>query len=560
MMHTQVLGTKGADGSQRPQPRSVLPPLLDLTPSSGPGNRRGCCCPACGHSVSPDAVRTCFLSPVSVLCGAESSLLISSQSISVNLCCRFGCVDSCVLVGIWEKVSNVAQRLPCGASGSLPGTAVATIEAWSGLLPHCPPQQWAPGGLKAGCALVPSRPWQSVHGHRPGRSITLSQSSCASRRTGESTEALSRDAGQAGITAPSPRGRARAGQRGCLSVRNVFGASDGKGARGVGTGRVFLCSGSVLDGCGREQLSCLALSSQTRSPSAVHPCPSGLHRGIGLRSRCEGRRRVAAHRAPRLHAFFLLQHRDAPAGPPSPPVSRLTFPCSGQQGLPASLCLGGWGDAYVGIGDSDHAWLHPGATQGSTRATLGGGDSPLGPPPRACLLLGVLIQLRAWGGCSSLASVPSCVQLGCPSGPGGFALRMKHGRALCPGPWCGRPAAGWFSAQIWGLGQLTPPRAPVLQSVLRGLGSVVAVEERSLTGTWDVNSLHRWSWKTEDGHHHRGLGPLVRSPPGFPAGLSARLQRWTDLTQIPALPLKACVTLNRQRSFSGSQPFLNLLQ
>lgn len=62
-----------------------------------------------------------------------------------------------------------------------------------------------------------------------------------------------------------------------------------------------------------------------------------------------------------------------------------------------------------------------------------------------------------------------------------------------------------------------PSPCSCLQSVLRGLGSVVAVEERSLTGTWDVNSLHRWSWKTEDGHHHRGLGPPGSVPSGVPS-------------------------------------------
>ncbi|RLW09175.1 hypothetical protein DV515_00002953 [Chloebia gouldiae] len=35
-----------------------------------------------------------------------------------------------------------------------------------------------------------------------------------------------------------------------------------------------------------------------------------------------------------------------------------------------------------------------------------------------------------------------------------------------------------------------------LKSLLKGLGSVMAVEERSLTGTWDVNTLERWKWKT----------------------------------------------------------------
>lgn len=34
------------------------------------------------------------------------------------------------------------------------------------------------------------------------------------------------------------------------------------------------------------------------------------------------------------------------------------------------------------------------------------------------------------------------------------------------------------------------------QSLLQGLGSVKQVEERSLTGTWDINALTRWKWKT----------------------------------------------------------------
>ncbi|XDA77733.1 hypothetical protein R6Z07M_007825 [Ovis aries] len=44
-----------------------------------------------------------------------------------------------------------------------------------------------------------------------------------------------------------------------------------------------------------------------------------------------------------------------------------------------------------------------------------------------------------------------------------------------------------------------------LQSVLRGLGSVVSVEERSLTGTWDVSTLHRWHWPAQEPSHLRGL-------------------------------------------------------
>ncbi|XP_039584861.1 epididymis-specific alpha-mannosidase [Passer montanus] len=43
---------------------------------------------------------------------------------------------------------------------------------------------------------------------------------------------------------------------------------------------------------------------------------------------------------------------------------------------------------------------------------------------------------------------------------------------------------------------LSQPVMVDLKSLLKGLGSVMAVEERSLTGTWDVNTLERWKWKT----------------------------------------------------------------
>ncbi|CAK6433317.1 unnamed protein product [Pipistrellus nathusii] len=43
---------------------------------------------------------------------------------------------------------------------------------------------------------------------------------------------------------------------------------------------------------------------------------------------------------------------------------------------------------------------------------------------------------------------------------------------------------------------LSQPVTVDLKSVLRGLGSLVAVEERSLTGTWSADSLQRWSWRT----------------------------------------------------------------
>ncbi|XP_059228156.1 epididymis-specific alpha-mannosidase-like [Mustela nigripes] len=51
---------------------------------------------------------------------------------------------------------------------------------------------------------------------------------------------------------------------------------------------------------------------------------------------------------------------------------------------------------------------------------------------------------------------------------------------------------------------LSQPVSVNLEVVLQGLGPVVEVEERSLTGTWDVSTLHRWSWRTRDGPHSRG--------------------------------------------------------
>ncbi|XP_020793489.2 epididymis-specific alpha-mannosidase [Boleophthalmus pectinirostris] len=37
-----------------------------------------------------------------------------------------------------------------------------------------------------------------------------------------------------------------------------------------------------------------------------------------------------------------------------------------------------------------------------------------------------------------------------------------------------------------------------IKEVLQGLGEVRALEERSLTGTWDISTLQRWKWKTAD--------------------------------------------------------------
>uniref|UniRef100_G5E5M8 Alpha-mannosidase n=1 Tax=Bos taurus TaxID=9913 RepID=G5E5M8_BOVIN len=63
---------------------------------------------------------------------------------------------------------------------------------------------------------------------------------------------------------------------------------------------------------------------------------------------------------------------------------------------------------------------------------------------------------------------------------------------------------------------LSRPVTVNLQSVLRGLGSVVSVEERSLTGTWDVSEMRRWTWSMRDPHGHRGSGTLPSPPPRGP--------------------------------------------
>ncbi|XP_069451160.1 epididymis-specific alpha-mannosidase-like [Ovis canadensis] len=63
---------------------------------------------------------------------------------------------------------------------------------------------------------------------------------------------------------------------------------------------------------------------------------------------------------------------------------------------------------------------------------------------------------------------------------------------------------------------LSQPVTVNLRSVLGGLGSVVSVEERSLTGTWDMRMMSRWTWSTRDPHRHRGNSSRPSPPPGGP--------------------------------------------
>ncbi|XP_041635888.1 epididymis-specific alpha-mannosidase isoform X2 [Cheilinus undulatus] len=46
--------------------------------------------------------------------------------------------------------------------------------------------------------------------------------------------------------------------------------------------------------------------------------------------------------------------------------------------------------------------------------------------------------------------------------------------------------------------KLSKPVTINMKEVLRGIGEVKVLEERSLTGTWDINSLKRWKWNTMD--------------------------------------------------------------
>ncbi|XP_035469730.2 epididymis-specific alpha-mannosidase [Scophthalmus maximus] len=54
--------------------------------------------------------------------------------------------------------------------------------------------------------------------------------------------------------------------------------------------------------------------------------------------------------------------------------------------------------------------------------------------------------------------------------------------------------------------ELSKPVTINLKEVLRGIGEVKVLQERSLTGTWDVASLQRWKWKTADKTENKGRG------------------------------------------------------
>ena len=61
---------------------------------------------------------------------------------------------------------------------------------------------------------------------------------------------------------------------------------------------------------------------------------------------------------------------------------------------------------------------------------------------------------------------------------------------------------------------LSQPVMVNLKSLLKELGSVKLVEERSLTGTWDVNTLKRWKWKTVQ-NRSQGFSNSTKIPDDF---------------------------------------------
>ncbi|KAG8444724.1 hypothetical protein GDO86_009769, partial [Hymenochirus boettgeri] len=44
---------------------------------------------------------------------------------------------------------------------------------------------------------------------------------------------------------------------------------------------------------------------------------------------------------------------------------------------------------------------------------------------------------------------------------------------------------------------LSKPVTVNVQSLLKGMGTLTFMEERSLTGTWDLQALKRWEWKSK---------------------------------------------------------------
>lgn len=44
---------------------------------------------------------------------------------------------------------------------------------------------------------------------------------------------------------------------------------------------------------------------------------------------------------------------------------------------------------------------------------------------------------------------------------------------------------------------------------MQGIGEIKEVQERSLTGTWDIKDIQRWSWRTTEKGQNTGITNLL---------------------------------------------------
>ncbi|NXU56557.1 MA2B2 mannosidase, partial [Turnix velox] len=116
-------------------------------------------------------------------------------------------------------------------------------------------------------------------------------------------------------------------------------------------------------------------------------------------------------------------------------------------------------------------------------------------------------QLHPHPGCGSPVTVPPNLHLQTLSIPGwrysSKHTKQVHSKHVDKGKECNADFSRVLLRirHLYEVGEhplLSLPVTVNLQDMLKGLGSVVSVEERSLTGTWDINTLKRWKWKTAE--------------------------------------------------------------
>ncbi|TSL40971.1 Epididymis-specific alpha-mannosidase [Bagarius yarrelli] len=69
---------------------------------------------------------------------------------------------------------------------------------------------------------------------------------------------------------------------------------------------------------------------------------------------------------------------------------------------------------------------------------------------------------------------------------------------------------------------LSKPTTINLKEVMQGIGEIKEVQERSLTGTWDMADLQRWSWRTTDEAQNTENDPLFARQPGEDMSMEQR--------------------------------------